>query len=342
MLLLLKKIRKEVGIVGILRIPFILVSLLWHNLLLNLYQYDRDKLKRDIQKLKTLTIRDFNFTPFYEDDDYKNERVNTFHNARENFDFWVRVEFASIVSAFKTNLEDDDKVYDIIPNGNVPSFYRYHYLNKGKNDQWEWYLTPWHRSIHWFSYLLWDKRFTEYLLPIYEHYKKWYKEDLIWFTKLGTASNIFAVEGGKAFHCLNQYLIDGDENMLNKYIKHIHRIQYNIETQFRNGVPTEGGIYGRFMIMGIIHLDWIHRKLGLEYRFFNDRFLNEYADYLETVFTPDGGFETSGDSHFEIDGLVEGRVFHYFSQISNRPIYRKIVEHYKLDKDTTLYLKLEN
>lgn len=336
--LTVKKILREFGLHGVVRLPFVLLSILIHNLRLFLSKKDNNLLLKDIAKLKSLKIEDFNFLPFEKDDNYKNGNLNWFYQNKDKNHFWNNIENAAIISAVETKFDDELKVREMIPQQREEAYYRFHDLNKGGNDQWEWYLTPWHRSIHWFSYLLWDKRYTNHLLPVYEFYKKWYRKDFIWFTFLGTGSNIFACEAGKAFHCLNEYLVEGNTKMLSNYAKHVHRVRCFIEHHFDEGVPMEGGIYARFLLMTIVHLDWIHRKLGLEYRFFSDTFIEKYATYLNNSFTVDDGFETSGDSHFEKDFMIENRVIHYFSQITDYPVFKEVLEYYNPNKNHKIYL----
>ena len=338
MSLTVKKILREFGLIGLVRLPFVLLGILVHNVRLNLFRKDEKVLLGDIKKIKTLSIKDFSFIPFQKDESFKEGNLKWFYQNKDKNRFWNNIENAAIVSSVETTFEDELKVREMIPQDKDEAYYRFHDLNKGGNDQWEWFLTPWHRSIHWFSYLLWDKRYTNHLMPVYEFYKKWYREDFIWFTFVGTGSNIFACEAGKAYHCLNEYLLEGNTKMLERYIKHVNRVRYFIEHHFDNGVPMEGGIYARFLLMTVVHLDWIHRQLGLEYRFFSNEFIEKYANYLNNSFTKDDGFETSGDSHFEKTFMIENRVIHYFSQISEYPIFKEILKYYNPNKNHTIYL----
>lgn len=329
-MLTLKKIISEFGIFGLIRLPLIFLSIVFHNIKLHLYSKDKNLLKKDINYLKSLSNdeiqKKFSFFPHLEGS-FNEGTLNWLKENRQWKPFYSNIIDVLTITAHKTDTKTDNIIKDILPNNISDNLYRSPKRVPLKNDFWEYYLTPWHRMIHNFSYMLWDKRYREHLYPIYQRYKIWYNE-FIWFTFLGTGSNIYAVEIGKAFHCLNEFIVDQNKEALDRYVKHVLKSKYFIKHAFQKGIPMEGGIYARFTLMTWIHLDQIHKQLGLNFEIIDESFIKEYADYLETALTTDKGFETSGDSHFEIDKLNDYRVFIYLKMISNHSIFTKILEKY--------------
>lgn len=331
-MLTIKKILSEFGLFGLVRLPLIFISVVIHNIRLRTYRKDKNLLLKDIKTLKNYNSDQvtnlFNFFPHLEGP-YNIGTLNWVKdNAHSSTFFGVSSDLLTII-AHETSPEADETIKSILLNNQNDGFYRSHALNKGKNDYWEYYLTPWHRLIHNFSYFLWDKRFQDHMFPIYQKYKNWYKE-FIWFTFLGTGSNIYAVEAGKAFHCLNEFVVEGNKKALDRYVKHILKSKYFLKKSFDNGIPLEGGIYARFLLNTLIHLDQIHRTLNLSYEILDKEFIRQYANYLESSFTVDKGFETSGDSHIEIGRLEDYRVFVYLSRISRYPIFDTILQLYNV------------
>lgn len=330
MKLLLRKLKHEVGLVGIVRLFTSFVYLAYHNLLLRTYSKGRSILKEDLNNLKlryhSRGKEIFNFFPHNKDKVNKSTLDWVVNNAPSR-PFYNTLKDILSISASNTTKAQTELAKSALLVDQEDSYYRAHALNKGKNDQWEYYLVPWHRLIPSFSYLLWDERYTEHLKPVYEKYKKWYKE-FIWFTAIGTGSNIYAVEAGKAFHCLNEFIIEGNEKALDRYIKHVLKVKYFMKSAFDGGIPMEGGIYARFLLDGIILLDQIHRVYGFKFKLIDDQLMEKFVDYLDTAWTRDKGFETSGDSHWEIDKLEDYRVFIYMSKISDYKIFDEILEHY--------------
>jgi hypothetical protein len=324
--LTIKKIISEFGIFGLIRLPLIFASIKIHNIKIRFYRKDVSKLNRDIKKIKELTVKDFQLFPNKEGEDYKKVLKWSLKNAKKKTIYSLVKEY---YGSLPFNLSDDEikGIKESIPNNNEDGYYRSHSLNKGKNDQWEYYLVPWHRLLPFMTYFFWDERFKEHFYPIYQKYKKWYKE-FIWYNWISTGSNIYAVNTGLAIHCLNEYLLDGNTKSLKKYKKHLLRLKYFMKHAFENGIPMEGCIYARFIIHSVYHIDQIHRHFGLEFKLIDDKFVDEFADYLESAWTVTDGFETSGDSHWEIDKLQDTDSFIYLSKISDRQIYKDILEHY--------------
>lgn len=332
MKLLLNKLRHEVGFVGLVRLITSFAYLKVHNLHLRFYSKGRNTLKSDLKNLKSRYKEEgtslFRFFPHTSDKVHKGSMDWSIKTAPKKPFYNTLKDMLSLVGSSKVATEENvGTALGLLPNDKEDSYYRSHALNRGKNDHWEYYLVPWHRLIPSFSYLLWDERFTQHLMPIYEKYKKWYGE-FIWFTAVGTGSNIYASEAGKAFHCLNEFVIDGNEKALDRYVKHVMKVKYFMKSAFDGGVPMEGGIYARFLLDGIILLDQVHRALGFEFKLIDDDLIKQFADYLDTAFTRGHGFETSGDSHWELDKLEDYRVFIYLDKISDQPIFGEILSHY--------------
>jgi len=325
--LTLKKIIAEVGIPGLLRLPFILVRLLVHNFLMSIYAKDLDKLERDIIKLKNSKEKKIDsMFPFYEGGPY-NYWFNDTVKKADSRHFYQNV--ANLIGQVGFELTDEqiEEVKKAFPVDKDDSYYRYHPLNKGKNDYWEYYLTPWHRVIPYYSHFLWDVRFREHFIPLHNKFKKWYKE-FVWFLFLGTGSNIYACELGKAFHCLNEYFVEGDINALERYKRHLLKSKYFLNHAVQNGIAMEGFTYARFLIQGFCYLDGLHRYLGFEYEILDDKFLADFKKYIEMTWTKDAGFETSGDSHDETEKLAVSRPLYYLYLITKDSIYKDILEHY--------------
>ena len=332
MSLILRKLKQEVGIVGIIRLITSFLYLGVHNLYLRTYSRGKGVLKEDLKKLKArhkIEGREvFNFFPHSDNKVHKGSLDWAVNAAPRNAFYNTLKDVLSLIGSTSAATEEQVKLAkELLPNDKEDSYYRSHALNKGKNDQWEYYLVPWHRLVPSFSFLLWDERFTDHLLPIFKKYKKWYNE-FIWFTAVGTGSNIYASEAGKAFHCLNEFVIEGDEKALDRYVNHVLKVKYFMKSAFDGGIPMEGGIYARFLLDGIILLDQVHRALGFDFKLIDDGLVEKFADYLDTAFTRGKGFETSGDSHWELEKLEDYRVFIYMSMISKYPIFLEILTHY--------------
>ena len=330
-MLTLKKILKEARVIGLMRLPFILISLLYHNVKLRNSFIGLHYLEEDLEKLSDLSEEEINqkfgFFP------HLSTKVNkgTLNWIIEHSDkrpFYSTIRDLLAVSASNTTDSETQKILQSIPTDRKDGYYRYHKLNRGKNDYWEWYLTLWHRLMPYISYMLWDNRYREHLLPLYTKFKKWYGE-WIWFLWIGVGSNIYSCEAGKAFQCLNEFVLEGNKDKLKSYSKHILRVRYFMNHIFSNGIPMEGGVYGRFSLQGIIHLDQIHRKLGFQYKLIDTKFIDKYCDYLETAWSVHGGFETSGDSHIELEELESVETIIYLNKISKRKILKEILDFYK-------------
>lgn len=333
MKLLLKKLKHEVGVVGLFRLITTLPYLLLHNLQLRLFSKGKKDLKNDLNKLKSIRkeqgIAAFRFFPHSSAKVHKGS-LDWAAKSSPNKPYFSSVKDVFSLVSFTSSATQEELAIAIslLPNNKEDSFYRTHALNRGRNDQWEYYLVPWHRLIPAFSFLLWDDRFTEHLLPVYKKFKKWYGE-FIWFTAIGTGSNIYACEAGKAFHCLNEFVLEGNEKALDRYVKHILKVKYFLRTAFQNGIPMEGGIYARFLLDGIILLDQIHRAFEFKFELIDGKFIQEFSDYLDTAFTRGGGFETSGDSHWELESLQDYSVFLYLNTLTPNSIYEEILSYYK-------------
>ena len=91
----------------------------------------------------------------------------------------------------------------------------------------------------------------------------------------------------------------------------------------------EGGIYARFLLDGIILLDQVHRAFDFKFELIDEELIQQFADYLDTAFTRGHGFETSGDSHWELESLQDYRVFLYLQQLRPQPIFDEILRYYK-------------
>lgn len=328
MSLLVRKILSEFGVFGIIRLPLILFSVLVHNIKIRLFNEGEKELQRDIEKIKTLTVKDFQFFPNQTGKSYQGALNWQLENAHSK-PLYSNIKVYLTGLAHELTKKEIQQIKDTIPNDKEDGYYRSHSLNKGKNDQWEYYLVPWHRLLPFMTYFFWDERFQEYFRPIYDKFKTWYGE-FIWYDKFSTGSNIYAVNTGLALHCLNEYLLDGNDEMLKNYKKHLLKLKYFMNHTFEDGIAMEGNIYARFIIHSIYHIDQIHRHFGLEFKLIDDKFVNEFADYLETAWTITDGFETSGDSHWEIDRLQDTNSFIYLSKISDREIFKQILEHYEV------------
>ena len=328
MSLTLKKIVSEFGVFGLIRLPLIFLSILIHNIRIRLYRKDISLLKRDIEKIKTLSVKDFQFFPIHTDTSYRGALKWSLDNAHKMTVYSLTKDLLSGFS-HKLTKGEIERIKEAIPNDKEDGYYRSHSLNKGKNDQWEYYLVPWHRLLPFLTYFFWDERTKDHFYPIYEKFKKWYGE-FIWYDKISTGSNIYAVNTGMALHCLNEFLLDGNEKMLKKYQKHLLKLKYFVNHAFEDGICMEGNIYSRFILHSIYHIDQIHRHFNLEFRLIDDKLVNELADYLETAWTVNDGFETSGDSHWEIDKLQDTNSFIYLSKISDREIFKQILNHFKV------------
>ncbi len=70
-------------------------------------------------------------------------------------------EFVAFLDQFETQRQEQDR-----------SLFRYYPLNKGKNDHWEWYLVPWHRTYGALTVALLDERMRPRLMPIWNHYDR--------------------------------------------------------------------------------------------------------------------------------------------------------------------------
>lgn len=327
-MLVIKKILSEFGLFGLIRLPFIVLSIILRNVRIRLYSRDSSLLDRDIEKIKKLSVKDFQFFPLHTGKSYQGALKWSLDNAHKRT---VYSTVKDLLGGLSFELTDNEiqRIKEVIPNDKEDGYYRSHSLNKGKNDQWEYYLVPWHRLLPFLTYFFWDERTKEHFYPVYEKYKKWYGE-FIWYDKISTGSNIYAVNTGLALHCLNEFLLDGNTKMLQNYKKHLLKLKYFINTAFQDGICMEGNIYSRFIIHSVYHIDQIHRHLGLEFKLLDDTFVEEFANYLETAWTVDAGFETSGDSHWEIDKLQDTNSFIYLSIISDNPIFRQILDHFKV------------
>lgn len=326
---LLKKIKKEAGIQVLFRIPFIIVSLIWQSILQRMYRKDIEILHSDLENIKKSPNLIHKLQFFKSNDKFEKETTLLWIERNlSNTPFYNLLENLLYIASYNINQDIIDRIIVCIDNDRQDSYYRFHPINKGKNDHWEWYLTPWQRAIAQFSFLLWDNRFRDHLMPIYNRYKEWDKE-WIWFLLIGGWSNIYSVTIGKAFHSFNKFIIDGDDKSLKEYANRVKNVKWALNRYFENGIPMEGGIYGKFMLSTAIHLDGIHRKLGFKYKILDDDFVQRYADYLSITFFGNDGFETSGDSHFEIDAIHSPEVIVYFSKISDNPIFQMILDHYR-------------
>ena len=327
MSLTLKKIISEFGIFGLFRIPLILLSIIIFNIRVRTYRKDRKHLNSDIKKLKEKTLKDFQFLPIYDNDSYKSS-FNWASNPKSDTRFYWTVKWMHPSLFYNLTEEEIEKVKNAIPNDREDEFYRFHPLNKGKNDQWEYYLVPWHRLMPFLTYYIWDDRTREHLLPLHYKLKEWYRNEFIWYDRIATGSNIYAINTGLAFQCLNEFLIDGDKKALKKYKRHLIKLKYFVDNAFDNGIAMEGNIYARFIFHSVYHLDQLHRYFDLDFKLIDDKLVDRYADYLETAWTVNNGFETSGDCHWEIDKLDDTLSFVYLSLISDRQIYKDILEYY--------------
>lgn len=344
-MILLKKLKQEVGLAGIVRVPFIFINLIIFNIKLRLYSKGKFFLKKDLEIVKDnyyifkSTLQKF-FTE--KNKDYSKSTLDWIIKNSEKRNYYSTVRDLSTFTPNVLDKNDEERINYFLDINVSERTIRSHKLNKGKNDLWEYYLTPWHRLIVYFSFLFWDPRFTESCERLFKFYRKWYKE-FIWFSAIGTKSNIFTVQAGLALHCLNEFYYSGNPKYLNKFQKHVLRLKYFLDTAFENGIPMEGNLYGKFSLINVIYLDQVYRSLGKvlyfsnKFNIINNTFIDEYASYLEMAWTRTQGFETSGDSYHEKDRLILPEIIIYFSKRSNKKIFKEILNYYK-PKD--LYYKL--
>lgn len=198
------------------------------------------------------------------------------------------------------------------------SLFRYYPLNKGKNDYWEWYLVPWHRTCGALTVALLDERMRPSLRPIWNHYDRWYRTERPWMMRVLVGSNVAAVNGGYTLHALMGYLLHDDaaekKKYLDGYVWYARRLHKALVASFDAGgrvsIPFEGVTYSGFWFRSILILGLIQRALGLTHSLIDGPPLSGLAEYVWKSRTPDGDFQTSGDAHATLaEGAIDSGVF---------------------------------
>ena len=224
-------------------------------------------------------------------------------------------EFVTFLDQFETERQEQGR-----------SLFRYYPLNKGKNDYWEWYLVPWHRTYGALTVALLDERMRPRLMPIWNHYDRWFRNERPWMTRLLVGSNVAAVNSGYALHALMGYLIDDDaeekKKYLSRYLRHTRGLHKALTASFDTGgrvsIPFEGITYSGFWFRTILILGLIQRALGLEHSLLDQPALSGLSEYVWKSRTPDGDFQTSGDSHPTVDkGAIDRGTFGLLAELED-------------------------
>ncbi len=212
------------------------------------------------------------------------------------------------------------------------AFFRFYPLNKGRNDYWEWYLVPWHRTYGRLAVALLDERMRPLLLPIWRRYDRWYRRERPWMLRLVVGSNVSAVHAGYALHALMGYLLHEDPQEKQRYLKGYRRyaqslhktISASFDTYQTASIPFEGVLYGSFWFRTAAILGLIQRALGLSFNLLDDVSLSGLAEYVWKSRTPDGDYQTSGDSKAIPNNVPQRSVYTVLAQVSPAPYARRL------------------
>ncbi len=203
------------------------------------------------------------------------------------------------------------------------AFFRFYPLNKGKNDYWEWYLVPWHRTYGRLAVALLDERMRPLLLPIWRRYDRWYRRERPWMTRLVVGSNVSAVLAGYTLHALMGFLLHEDPREKRRYLRGYRRyaarlhkaLRASFDTWHATSIPLEGVLYGGFWFRTAVVLGLVQRALRLDFDLLADPALAGLARYVWQSRTLDGDYQTSGDSKAIPNNVPQRSVFTVLAQV---------------------------
>ncbi len=219
--------------------------------------------------------------------------------------------------------------------GKRDAYFRYHELNKGTNDHWEYYLVPWHRTYGRLSIAMLDPRLRPVLFPIWKRFDRWHRTEKPWMTRFTVGSNISSVLTGYTLHALLGFLLHDSErdrrSSLDGYVRYAEKLHKALAGSYdgkaRVAVPFEGVLYGSFWWRSAVVLALVQRALGLSYCLFDEPACRTLSEYVWHSRTPDGDYQTSGDSKALRAGVVpEDNVFPILSAVYDDPFADRLAD----------------
>ena len=144
-------------------------------------------------------------------------------------------------------------------------------------------------------------------------------------TRVQMGSNVSAVNGGYTLHALMGALLHEDldekKRYLKDYTRHAQRLDKALQASFDTPgsatVPFEGVTYAGFWFRSLIILGLIQRALGLSHSLLDGPQLRSLAPYIWQSRTPDGDFQTSGDSHPSRSKAIEQSVYAILAKLGD-------------------------
>ena len=154
-------------------------------------------------------------------------------------------------------------------------------------------------------------------------------------TRVCIGSNIASVLSGYTMFGLMGYLLSEDQHKkeayLNRYIQYGQRLHKALEQSYDTSssvaVPYEGVLYGSFWWRSTVVLGLLQRKMGLHYCVLDEPACRGISEYVWRSRTPDGDYQTSGDSKPWRNGSVpEDNVFAILSSAIDDPFAEKLAD----------------
>lgn len=332
-ILVLRKIRREIG-ANVVRLIWSIPYVLYQSFrpsprnIRHALKSDHDRLRRQITGTAQL-LEQARFYVVTPSDDARRWFERIVEEDRE--DRWISASFQLAYLATVTWDGVEDPVPYVQHLYEKPNaYFRFHELNKGNNDRWEYYLMPWHRTYGRLVIALLDERMRPLVWPIWQRYDRFFRHERPWMTRFIIGSNVSAVLAGYTLHALVGYLLHEEAGekawYLRRYVaygKRLHRaIHAGFDAYGDASIPFEGVLYGGFWFVTAIVLGLIQRRLGLAHGLLDYPQLNGLSEYVWKSRTSNGDYQTSGDSR-PYTGHVPVREVHSILDDINASVYAR-------------------
>lgn len=336
--LLLRKIREEVGFAFIWPIWGI-VGVLVNTIrpsprrVRRLLKADRDRLKVELEAPEALLQR-ATFYRVTDDGPAAPWFAELLEKDREDRWSWTSARLAYLATVAWDGVDDPAGALAFV-HAKDDAYFRYHELNKGENDHWEYYLVPWHRTYGRLVQAMLDERMRPLLRPVWERFDRWYRAERPWMTRVIVGSNIASVLAGYTLHALMGLMLHEDvrerRRYLRDYVTYGKRLRKALDASFdlddAIATPFEGVLYGAFWLRTVVVLGLVQRALGLRFDLLAEPDLRSLAHYTWRSRTPDGDYHTSGDSRpFHAGHIPSLEVYSVLAAANDDAFARQLVD----------------
>lgn len=339
---IIKKLWKEVGLFNVLILLLKIPISLWKVNKEKVDKYEYQKIHNDFISLKKLCVEEaFDGVCTRKRD--TNERavkrlIKKITDILHENGKWSDVLAYSLKLSNYNISDEHDKdlmVIKLLIDNKLESDIRYHKLNKGENDYWEWYLTPWHRNLGWIILICNNTKIKKLFKSVLDKYDRMYEKEKPWMTRIVIGSNITSVLGGYSLYSLHKYFETSNITYLRRYKNYItqyHKcIQNNYDTSGDLAIPTEGLLYGGFILDNTTFvLSLIQKKMGLNYVIYETKQASDYPLYTWLSRTSNNEFQAIGDSKSDWKSIVSDMDCHIqFKNIYNNLYSKELLSNEK-------------